>query len=77
MHRNIGSGGSIDPQESEEDLQREIDSYHQKVVEDNRVALGMVDASVADELRERFEDRWGILDADRRALARFNARRNN
>ena len=75
VHGKIGSGKSIDPQESEEDLQREIDSYHQKAVEDNRVALGMLDSSVASDLRERFEDRWGILKADRDKWARINTRR--
>ncbi|SVB71687.1 uncharacterized protein METZ01_LOCUS224541, partial [marine metagenome] len=69
VHGKIGSGKSIDPQESEEDLQREIDAYHQKVVEYNGDALEMVDASVANELRNRFGDRWGILDADRDKLA--------
>ena len=69
VHGKIGSGKSINPQESEEDLQREIDSYHQKVVEYNGDALEMVDASVANELRKRFGDRWGILDADKNKLA--------
>ena len=50
-------------------MQREIDSYHQKVVEYNGDALEMVDASVANELRKRFGDRWGILDADKNKLA--------
>ncbi len=75
VHGKIGSGKSIDPQESEEDLQREIDSYLQKALEDNRVALGMLDSSVASDLRERFEDRWGILKADRDKWARINTRR--
>ena len=65
----IGYGKSIDTQESEEDLQREIDFFHDLVVEDNRVALGFLDRSVVSYLRIRFEERWGISKDDKNKFA--------
>ncbi|SVD57003.1 uncharacterized protein METZ01_LOCUS409857, partial [marine metagenome] len=65
---------SYDVDESIEDLNREIDHYHQKMVQDNRIALGILenggmDASRA--IKERLEDRWGLTDHDVETFLRW------
>ena len=50
-------------------MQREIDFFHDLVVEDNRVALGFLERSVVSYLRRRFEERWGISKDDKNKFA--------